>query len=326
MGALIAHLGPGVHRTSERIARLPDGAEVSIPIVVIKGQRPGPTLYLQAGLHGDEVTGIQILTSTIGRMNPDAARGTIIAVPVANPLAYITRSRGYALEERGPIDLNRIFPGSEHGLSSERIAYYLFTRFVSTADLTVDIHSALSGCDIYPFTYIDPDDDESKTLQLRTRLARALGTPMVYHKARGSKLGTSAMTGSIATQADAVGKPVLSLEMGESGRVSAHRIEGAVSGVMNMMRAYGVLDGEAFEQPEQTRFSHIAVVHSEHAGLLTSKVELGQKVEPGQALAAVTDPMSGRRWDVTATAAGTVLRLMRMSPIGTGAEVAWVVS
>ncbi len=317
---------PGaVVRERVTVGALGDGTPVRLPVVVIAGKQDGPTVYLQSGVHGDEVTGIRVLLGALERIDPAEVRGTIVAAPVANIASYLTKSRGFALEERGPFDMNRIFPGNAHGVLSERIASVLFDEFVMKSDMTIDFHAALAGCDIFPFVYIDPADDEGGTLALREKVALAFGTTLAYRKKRGSKLGTSVMTGSISTQAEMNGKATVAFEMGQSGHVSWDLVEFGAAGAINALRAMGSLPGPAKENTSVEFFSTIKLVHSDVGGLFEPKVSLGQKVREGQHLADLIDVGTGARTKVTAPANGTVLRIILGSVVMTGAELFWVV-
>jgi predicted deacylase len=307
------------------IGALGDGTPLSLPVIIVGGKDDGPTIYLQSGIHGDEVTGVELLRGILVRLKPEEVHGTVVAVPTANPPAFITRTRGFVLEERGPFDVNRTFPGSKTGVLSERIAYALFHEFVLKADYTVDFHSALRGCNIYPFVYVDPADDETGTLAVRIRMAQAFGTDLAYYKKRGAKLGTSVMTGSLTTQADQQKKPVLTAEMGEAERISWDVVERGVEGGVNMLREIEILAGKVVNPKEQRKFSTIGMVISEHAGLFHPKVRLGEEVRKGQRLAEVVDVYTHQSHTVTAPNDGVVLRLMLTSPVMVGAELVWVV-
>jgi len=327
----VAYLGvtakPGeVVRARVPVGELSDGSPVALPVAVFQGVRPGPTLYLQAGLHGDELTGIEICRVAMASIDPKRLAGTVVAVPLANVPAYLGRTRGFLHEERWLIDINRIFPGNPHGLLTERIAHVLFTEFATAADVALDLHSALDGCDILPFVYIDPDDDETGTLEVRERLGRAFGTPYLYYKPRGSKLGTSDMTRSLRAQTDALRKPSFSAEMGESRRVSQHLVPLGVRGVHNVLRAMGMEEGQPEVPKEQRAFRTITLVHAERGGGLRMAVDLGHEVTAGQEIAQVIDVFGQTVERITAPVAGFVLRVMRLGSIATGAEVAWIAS
>ena len=314
----------------ERIARrvtvgeLPDGSPISLPVVTMRGRRPGPTLYLQAGIHGDEQTGIEICRRALATITPDELRGTLVSIPVANVPSHLTRTRGYLHEERWLIDINRIFPGNPHGLMTERVASILFDSFVRVADVTIDLHSALDGCDIAPFVYIDPDDDEHGTLEIRERVGLAFRTPYVYYKGRNARFGTSDLSRSISAQADLIGKPVISAEMGESRRVSTTFVPLGVEGVRNALRALEMLDGDPPEPVGQRRFTQFSIVHAERGGGLRLDVDLGDEVTSGQEIGEVVDVFGERVETLIAPRDGFILRAMRLGSISTGAEVVWV--
>ncbi len=322
--------GVKVQRSSivrQRIAvgALGDGTPITLPIIVVGGKEDGPTMYFQGGLHGNEVTGIEVLRGILARIDPGEMRGTLVCVPIANTPAFITKTRGFSLEERGPFDMNRIFPGVAKGVLSERIVHILFNEFILKADVIVDIHSALVGCNIHPFVYVDPADDEAGHLDLRVRLAQAFGTDLAYYKKRGSKMGTSVMTGSLAAQAEVHKKPVLTFEMGESERISWNIVDRCVEGGLNMLREMRMLPGKAVLRKDQKQFSTIGMVLSDHAGLFHPKVALGQEVKKGQLLAEVVDPFTDEKYAYVSPNDGSVLRIMLNSPVMTGAELFWVV-
>lgn len=306
------------------VAELGDGTPLTLPVVVARGRRDGPTFYVQAGLHGDELTGIEICRLALAELDPTKLRGTVVSVPLANPAAHLTRTRGYLHEERWLIDINRIFPGDRHGLLTERLAAIIFEDFVMHADLALDLHSALDGCEIAPFVYIDPDDDEHGTLAMREKHGRAFGTPYAYYKPRGTKLGTSDVTRSIRSQEDRHGKPGFTAEMGESRRVSYDVVPIGVRGVRNVLRSLGMMEGEPEMPPQQRVFTTITLAHAQHGGGLRMKVKLGDEVRAGQPIAEVVDVFGQQVEVVESPTDGFVLRRMLLGSISTGAEVAWV--
>lgn len=306
------------------VGELADGSPVQLPVVTVGGVSDGPTVYLQAGIHGDEVTGIEVCRRALSGIAPAALSGTVVAIPVANVPAHLTRTRGYLHEERWLIDINRIFPGSPHGLLTERIADVLLHQFVQHADLSIDLHAALDGCDILPFVYIDPNDDDNGTLRIREECGLAFGTPYVYYKSRQSRLGTSDMTRSISSQSDANGWPVLSAEMGESRRVSGDVVPTGVQGIRNVLAHLKMLDEEPVRPEAQRSFSEIHLVHASRGGGLRMSVDLGDEVTEGQQIAEVVDVFGRQVETLTAPVDGFVLRAMRLGSISTGAEIAWV--
>lgn len=312
-------------RARVHVADLPDSSELAIPVQISRGVADGPTLYVQAGLHGDEETGIAVCRRFLEKLDPLQMAGTVVAVPVLNIPAFLTRSRSYEHEERRLMDANRLFPGSRSGLLTERIAAIAFEEFVEHADLTIDLHSALDGCSIAPFIYIDPDDDEASTLGVREGASRAFGTPYVYRSLRGGKLGTSDLSRSLSSQADAAGRAVLPAEMGESGRVSTAFVEMGASGIDQVMRFLEMRKGK-LDHVEQRVFTQVLPVHCSRGGGLRLHVSLMDEVQDGEILCDIVDLFGNVIEQVRSPAAGFVLRVMLRASVGTGAEIVWIAS
>lgn len=313
-----------VTKTRVTVGEFSDGSPVALPVVTIGGATDGPTLYLQAGIHGDELTGIEICRRALAEIRPAELSGNVVSIPVANLPSHLTRTRGFLHEERWLIDINRIFPGNPHGLLTERIANVLFEQFVRPADLTLDLHSALDGCDIAPFVYVDPDDDANGTLGARERCALAFGTPYVYYKKRGTVFGTSDLTRSLGAQADAIRKAVIIAEMGESRRVSTAVVPLGVRGVRNVLSAMGMLAAPVAPSGPQRRFWEIHLVHAERGGGLRLAVDLGAEVKLGDTLGEIVDVFGAVTETLRAPVDGFVLRAMRLGSVATGGEIVWI--
>ena len=93
------------------ITKLVTGAEVSLPVRVVHGREDGPTVWVNAAIHGDEVVGVEVIRRVLADLSPKTLRGTLIAVPIVNVLGSMTADR-YLPDRR---DLNRSFPGSARG-------------------------------------------------------------------------------------------------------------------------------------------------------------------------------------------------------------------
>lgn len=316
---------PGsVRRERVPVGEFADGSPIALPVVIARGQKDGPTLYIQAGQHGDELTGIEICRTFAASLDPRALSGTVVAIPVVNVPAHVSRTRGFLHEERWLIDMNRIWPGNPRGLLTERIADLLFTECVGHADLTVDMHSGLEGCEIIFFSSLDPDDDAKGSRALRERVACAMGTPYVFYKPKGKQLTTSDMSRSIADQADRAGRPLVSLEGGESRRVTWRHVQKGVRALHNAMRVLGMEAGDPVTETPPRRFSDLRLVHTDHGGGLRLTVDLGDEVKEGDLLGEVVDVYGGTVEQLRSPAEGFVCRVMRLGVVNTGAEAVWI--
>lgn len=107
-----------------------------ISVTVLRGEAHGPTVYVVAGIHGDEVAGWRA-----GNLLKDAhlRAGTLCIISPANAYGAEHDQRKTA-EER---DLNRNFPGDADGCDAERIAEVIFTDLARRQpELLLDLHEA----------------------------------------------------------------------------------------------------------------------------------------------------------------------------------------
>src|ERR1041385_5314318 len=102
-----------------RLAQLYTHTPLTLPVHVLCGAEPGPTLFVSAALHGDELNGVEVIRRVLKRFPLNQLRGTVLAVPIVNVYGVIQHSR-YLPDRR---DLNRVFPGSERGSLAARLAH-----------------------------------------------------------------------------------------------------------------------------------------------------------------------------------------------------------
>jgi predicted deacylase len=134
------------------------------------------------------------------------------------------------------------------------------------------------------------------------------------------------MSRSFATQADAAGKAVVMLEMGESKHVSKDRVDLGVTAVHNALKVLEMESREPKVAREPRKFSHIALIHTRHGGGLRVDVEIGDEVTAGDPLGVVTDVFGDTIEELTAPSDGFVMRVMRYAAVNSGAEAVWIAS
>lgn len=316
----------------EVLIRLPtsefaDGTPISIPIVVKNGVKDGPTLFLLGAIHGDEITGTEIIRQANGQVSPKKLAGTLISVPIANAPAFLTRTRGFALEERSPINMHGCFPGDPVGFLTERIAHVLFHEVVLRANYGIDMHTGLAGACCYPFTYILPTDNKHGSLSIRERLARVLGAELIYRLSREAVSrfrSVENFDNTLSEQADARGIPVVLWEMGEGARITEDFVPIGVRGILNFLKELKMLEG-TIELPSKPpiEFTALKVARPDKGGLLHLRRKLGQEVKEGEMLAEVSNGYKIVD-QVKSPASGRLLRIMTLTTVYPGAEVAWI--
>ena len=266
------------------VADLYTATSLAMPVQVISGRKEGPVLFVSAAIHGDELNGVEIIRRLLTRKIIRSIRGTLIAVPIVNVHGFLNQSR-YLPDRR---DLNRSFPGSAKGSVAARLANLFIKKIVSAADYGIDLHTGAINRANLP--QIRANLDDPRTFEL----ARAFGAPVI--------IDSDIRDGSLRGCAAEMGIPILIYEAGEALRFDETSIRAGLRGIFNVMRAIGMLPekGEA----ERNRKSVEPVVaratrwvRAAESGIVHNRAKLGSRVEDGERLATISDPL-GRRENV----------------------------
>lgn len=273
------------------VADLYTQAELTIPIHVINGRRSGPTLFLTAAVHGDELNGVEIIRRVLGMKALKRLRGCLIAAPIVNVYGFIYRSR-YLPDRR---DLNRSFPGRETGSVASRLANLISTEIISKADYGIDLHTGSADRSNLPQIRGDLSNPEV------LRLARIFGSPVI--------IDSTIRDGSLREAASEKNIPLLLYEAGEASRFDELSIRAGVRGVTRVMRSLGMLPAVKQKstpiEPVVSRST--SWMRAPCSGIVLAKCKLGQRVKKGQVIATISDPFGEVEDDVLATVGGLVI-------------------
>lgn len=274
------------------ISRLVTGAEVSLPIHVLHGREDGPSVWLNAAIHGDEVVGIEIIRRVLARLDPKQLRGTLLAVPIVNVLGVLNGDR-YLPDRR---DLNRSFPGSRRGSLAGRIADLMMREVVAKCDVGIDLHTGSDRRSNLPQVRCDLEDPHTR------ELAETFGAPVIYH--------ARLRDGSLRFAARERGARVLLYEAGEAWRFDEWAIVPGVDGVMRVLARLGMVD-DADAASEPPRPSDLCWrsgwVRARRTGIVHMDVALGQHVKEGERLGELFDSFGKRLAIVKADRPGVVI-------------------
>ena len=264
-----------------------------VPMTAVRGTEPGPTVFLTAAVHGDELNGVAIIRDLLIEQDLAALRGTILAIPVVNVPGFIRQSR--TLPDRR--DLNRSFPGHAGGSLTARLAHLLYKEVISKSDFGIDLHTAGGERSNYPQIRVDLGHPDS------AKLAQAFGCPVIVH-GRGPK-------GALRRTAVSAGVPTIAYEAGSPRVFERRHIDVGLAGVMNVLRHLGLLPGIPVEPPIRIGVRTSTWLRAQAGGMIDLQVGLGEPVERGQAISVNTNPFGHERSTLTAPAAGLVLGLSR---------------
>ena len=276
------------------------GIEISVPVWVISGSKPGPVLFLLATVHGDELNGIGIIREVLFEQPSAIQRGTIIAVPVVNVLGLESHSR-YLPDRR---DLNRSFPGSAKGSPSSRLAHLIFDEIIRHCDYGLDIHTAAVRRTNYPNIRADLDNSVVRELAL------AFGCELVVHS-KGAE-------GSLRRVAVARSIPTIVLEAGEVWKIEPGVVEIGARGTRNLLKHLGMLTGTLDKPAHQIEVRRSVWVRAERGGILKFHTLPGDVVRKGQCLATNVNIFGQEQRHIKAPADGVILGLTTMPAVKPG--------
>ncbi|MBU1658871.1 succinylglutamate desuccinylase/aspartoacylase family protein [bacterium] len=262
-----------------------------LPVRVIRGKKDGPTVFISAAIHGDELNGIEIIRRFRKLEILKKLRGTLILVPIVNVYGIMTLSR-YLPDRR---DLNRSFPGSTKGSLAGRVANIFFNEIVRKCDLGIDLHTA--------------SIHKSNLPQVRTNikdaytfnLAKIFGAPVVLH--------SELRDGSLRAVAQEQGVPILLYEAGEALRFDEICIRIGVKGIVNVLRENNmlpkVLRKRTIKTPIVTKTSQW--VRSSESGILRTIKALGDTVKKNETIAFIDEPLGDESFEISAPFDGVII-------------------
>jgi predicted deacylase len=222
--------------------------------------------------------------------------------------------------------MNRCCPGDADGPLTSRIAHAIFDGVLPSVDYCIDFHGGMSGSDEAPFAQVVIIDDAHKTLAKRRMMAEAFGTELIFEmkpKERGRHVVYRGLEFSFAEQARLVGVPTLVVELGEGGRLVDELIELAVRGVVNIMRAVGMLKGEPELPAERHYYQRVAMARPSRGGVLILRKRPGERVESGEIVGQVADGLRVVE-RLRSPATGIVVRIATAGVTEPGADCFWV--
>ncbi|WP_055434695.1 succinylglutamate desuccinylase/aspartoacylase family protein [Lacinutrix algicola] len=260
---------------SFNVAKLHTRTLVDIPIIVERSKKPGPVVLFTAGIHGDEVNGVEIVRQIISKGINKPKIGTIICVPVLNVFGFINMEREFP-DGR---DLNRVFPGSKSGSLASRVAYSFVSEIVPHADFIMDFHTGGALRFNAPQIRIiegNPDMDIA---------AKIFGAPFVLYSKNVNK--------SFRNTCNKLNKSILLFEGGKSIHIDNDVTNTGVNGAKRILNFHGMLQRK-FKVSEPKKavvfINESRWIRASYSGMFKASIAIGSKVEKGQVIGNITDP------------------------------------
>ncbi|MCA9699802.1 MAG: succinylglutamate desuccinylase/aspartoacylase family protein [Myxococcales bacterium] len=248
------------------------GSLVTIPVVVLRGAEPGPTVGLTAVVHGNELNGMKVIREVVDGVDPRKLAGTIIAVPVVNVPGYLANTRHF----NDGYDLNRVMPGKLGGTMSQVYAHRFMSRVICHLDYLLDLHTASFGR-INTF-YVRADMSNPVTAWM----ARCQRPQIILHNT-----GTD---GTLRGAAQDRGVQSITVEIGNPNRFQDTLIRESAAGVDNVLAHLEMIPKrEHGNGNEPVICGRSYWMYTQIGGVLEVFPDLGQRIRQGELVGRVTD-------------------------------------
>lgn len=282
--------------------RLHTRTRIDVPVIIEKAKEEGPVLLICAGIHGDEVNGVEIARKAVSSQVLKPTKGTVICIPVLNVFGFLNQSREFPDGK----DLNRYFPGSANGSLASQFAYSFMTEIVPHIDYCIDFHTGGASRFNIPQIRISKDDDSL------LELAKAFNPNFIVYANNRDK--------SFRESATKKGKKVLLFEGGKSLDFNNQVTDVGLNGIMRVMQKIGMRDYTTsisqMDSKDPIIINESVWQRARHSGLFRSFIEGGEYVIKGHKLGSISDPFGEFEFDIKAKVSGHLICL-NTSPIVT---------
>jgi predicted deacylase len=282
------------------IARLPSHTVIDTPIYISRGWEDGPVLALTAGMHGDEINGMEIVRRFLDSGLHQPKRGVTVCMPIVNVYGFLNYSRDVPDGK----DINRSFPGNKNGSLASRVAYHLMHQVIPHIDVGIDFHTGGAMRSNYPQVRAVLSN------QRNMELAQAFNAPFT--------IDAPFRPNSLRKEAARKGKNIIVYEGGESLRFDQEAIEEGISGTLRLMKHLNMIDWAPEPNEENRVIWSSTWIRSKHSGLFQSNVKCGQLVHKGEWVGTITDPFGEFKEQIKANETGYVIGLNNIPVINTG--------
>ncbi len=292
-------------------------AATQIPVVVIRGAQPGPTLALVSGAHGTEYASIIALEGLIGSLDPAQLSGTVIILPLVNIPSFQQK-----VPHVNPVDnksMNRFYPGKEAGSQTERASFLITKEVVDKSDYLIDFHGGDLDESLRPYSYWVVSGNKKQDA-VSKEMALAFGLDhIIISEDRPKDLNATKYLDNTAAMH---GKPTVTVEAGYAGTVETDDVALLVQGTRSVMRLLKMLPGSPHAIEHPVWIKSLAEVTSPVDGIFYPLVKRDTYVEAGRKLGDVTDYFGKVIFEPRAPVSGVILHICSVPSMKQGDNMA----
>jgi predicted deacylase len=253
------------------------GEAVRMPVTIVNGARAGPTVFLSAAAHGDELNGIEVVREVAHDWDHADLCGTLVCLPVLNVPGFIAQQRYLPIHDR---DLNRSFPGDPDGTSAKRIAHRIHRNFLEPCDVGLDFHTSTRG--------------RTNTLHVRADMEHERVARVANAFASNVIIAGEGPSGSLRRETTEVGVPTITVEMGEAHRFQRDLIDRALAGTLSVLAEFGLREEAAVAWPGWRTVvdgsAEKTWLRADAGGLVEMHHDRGSLVHEGDTVCTITNP------------------------------------
>ncbi len=239
----------------------------------------GPTVLVLGGNHGDEYEGQFATLDLVRTVEITDVAGRLIVMPCLSPEASRAGTRLWP----SGANLNRSFPGSPDGDTPSQLADFLTRTLFPMADVVIDLHSGGRSMVWSQMSHMHVVEDR---IQRKAMLDGMLAFNSDYHLLYTDIAGS----GLLPSEAERQGKVVITTEAGGGGFPTRASLDGAYSGLRNVLRHVGVLKGGVVTRADLGKDPAVILsalessqyAHAQESGLYETLVAPGAGVTAGQ--------------------------------------------
>ena len=297
------------------VATLPDGNTLGIPAIIVHGTQSGPVLYVNSGTHGDEPEGTLAIIDVAAELDPTALTGTFVGIPVLNVPAFTGKvSADVSGVRETPLDwknMARLFPGKPDGTMTERIAYTVCEKVLPKVDVAIDCHSGgTRGTSHWIAGYAGVEGELSrKSLEI----AELFPLKTLWRVSPWAKFASCCVEKGVT---------VCVVETTGQGRADADSVAVLISGIRNVMKHLGMIQGELEPVPQDRKcIDSETYLYADHTGVLRAQVQTGQLIEEGERLGVIQDFYGTIKQEVHAPLEGIVTGIRTKPMVWAGEPV-----
>ncbi len=300
------------------VGELSTGTEIAIPVVVVRGSKDGPNVFVGGGVHGEEAGSIEAVKRFAAQLDPKDVSGTVSLVPLQNAPAWAFRSRLYPLDAPTVANMGNggLAKGDPDGIMTSRALYALADCVAKDAQFALDVHATHLDSMNYPFTFVFTAGDEPADVQKkRLDLARKVGNEIIWVSTSVSNRG------GLPWILNHRGCPSVSFEAGEGWRALEPFPSILIRGIRNFLKAAGSLKGDPEMPSVQIEVAKRHEATCSRGGMSHLYVRPGEFVHAGQKLAEVRDMFDDVIEELKAPANGIIQRCSLLPTVATGARL-----